>query len=173
MGAVAKAAGVSRPTLYDEFGNKDGLGLALLLLETDRFLAGIYRRLMRNAGDPVKAINSAITFALADSRRSPLLRAVLTTSNHDSDSFLPLLTTRSEPILNRVTEVGSQWWAETFPYADSERVPIVFETLARLVVSHVLLPGPQPRKVPTRITYVATALFADELVLIEKEAKRK
>ena len=41
FGDVASAIGVSRPTLYAAFGNKEGLAEALVLRETDRFLVGI------------------------------------------------------------------------------------------------------------------------------------
>ncbi|MBW5486628.1 TetR family transcriptional regulator [Streptomyces bambusae] len=42
---VAAAAGVSRQTLYNEFGGKQGLGRALVRRETDRYLDGVDRAL--------------------------------------------------------------------------------------------------------------------------------
>ena len=42
---VAAAAGVSRQTLYNEFGSKDGLARALVRREADGFLAGVDRAL--------------------------------------------------------------------------------------------------------------------------------
>ena len=41
---VAAAAGVSRQTLYNEFGSKEGLARALVRRETDRYLDGVDRR---------------------------------------------------------------------------------------------------------------------------------
>ena len=40
---VAAAAGVSRQTLYNEFGSKDGLARALVRREADGYLAGVER----------------------------------------------------------------------------------------------------------------------------------
>ena len=37
---VADEVGVSRPTMYSEFGNKAGLGEALVLAETTDFMTG-------------------------------------------------------------------------------------------------------------------------------------
>ncbi|MEH6379323.1 helix-turn-helix domain-containing protein, partial [Streptomyces sp. KLMMK] len=42
---VAAAAGVSRQTLYNEFGSKDGLARALVRREAETFLAGVERAL--------------------------------------------------------------------------------------------------------------------------------
>uniref|UniRef100_UPI002263D786 TetR/AcrR family transcriptional regulator n=1 Tax=Streptomyces sp. PR69 TaxID=2984950 RepID=UPI002263D786 len=40
---VASAAGVSRQTLYNEFGSKEGLARALVRKEADTFLHGVDR----------------------------------------------------------------------------------------------------------------------------------
>ncbi len=45
MVEVAEAAGVSRQTLYNEFGSKDGLARALVRREVDVYLAGVERAL--------------------------------------------------------------------------------------------------------------------------------
>ncbi|MYV44003.1 TetR family transcriptional regulator, partial [Streptomyces sp. SID1328] len=47
---VAAAAGVSRQTLYNEFGGKDGLARALMRREADGYLAGVDRALAAHAG---------------------------------------------------------------------------------------------------------------------------
>ncbi|AEY91586.1 TetR-family transcriptional regulator [Streptomyces hygroscopicus subsp. jinggangensis 5008] len=47
---VAASAGVSRQTLYNEFGGKDGLARALVRREADGYLAGVERALAGPAG---------------------------------------------------------------------------------------------------------------------------
>lgn len=47
---VAAAAGVSRQTLYNEFGGKAGLGRALVRREADWYLDGVDRTLAAQAG---------------------------------------------------------------------------------------------------------------------------
>lgn len=41
MAEAASAAGVSRQTLYNEFGTRDELGQALVIRESDRFLDAV------------------------------------------------------------------------------------------------------------------------------------
>ncbi|MFE5524437.1 TetR/AcrR family transcriptional regulator, partial [Streptomyces virginiae] len=41
LSAVAARAEVSRPSVYKEFGNRAGLGRALVVRETQQFLAGV------------------------------------------------------------------------------------------------------------------------------------
>lgn len=169
IAGIAAAAQVSRPTIYDEFGSKDGIGLALIMRETDRFLAGVGARLDRNFSEPAAAIQAAVSYALTEAKRSPLLKAILTTTSHRSDSLLPLFTTRSRPLLERATDVIAGWWQEAFPSAYLVDTRDSIETVVRLVVSHVVLPARPARAIPAKITAVATALLSPELELIASE----
>ena len=45
MGEVAERAGVSRQTVYNTFGDRDGLSQAYVIREADRFLAVVERSL--------------------------------------------------------------------------------------------------------------------------------
>ncbi|MBC9711192.1 helix-turn-helix transcriptional regulator [Streptomyces sp. TRM66268-LWL] len=69
---VAAVAGVSRQTLYNEFGSKDGLARALVRRETDAYLAGADRALAEG-GLPQLA-----EWTVTAARTNALVRAVLT-----------------------------------------------------------------------------------------------
>ncbi|BCK68701.1 TetR family transcriptional regulator [Streptomyces libani subsp. rufus] len=81
---VAAAAGVSRQTLYNEFGSKEGLARALVRRETDNYLAGVARALSQGspaagAGrDAAGRVVAAAAWTLRTARANPLVRAVLT-----------------------------------------------------------------------------------------------
>ncbi|MGX1881148.1 TetR/AcrR family transcriptional regulator [Streptomyces sp. NPDC055287] len=95
---VAAAARVSRQTLYNEFGSKDGLARALVRREADGYLAGVERALGGGAADPAAARAAGRTsdraaarpagvedrlVAVAEwtagaARTNPLVRALLT-----------------------------------------------------------------------------------------------
>ncbi|MET9297477.1 TetR/AcrR family transcriptional regulator [Streptomyces sp. NPDC003077] len=85
---VAAAAGVSRQTLYNEFGSKEGLARALVRRETESYLAGVDRALAgdRAAGvppaeaeeDAETRVVAAATWTLRAARANPLVRAALT-----------------------------------------------------------------------------------------------
>ncbi|MHC5262487.1 TetR/AcrR family transcriptional regulator [Streptomyces sp. UC4497] len=69
---VAALAGVSRQTLYNEFGSKEGLARALVRREADAYLAGVDRALKEGGLDGVAE------WTVASARRNPLVRAALT-----------------------------------------------------------------------------------------------
>ncbi len=74
---VAAAAGVSRQTLYNEFGSKEGLARALVRREADSYLAGVERALATpvDAGERL-AVTAEWTASAA--RGNALVRAMLT-----------------------------------------------------------------------------------------------
>lgn len=143
VGEVAHAVGVSRPTLYKEFGNKQGLGEALVLRETDRFLAGVAERLAAHERDPVAGIAAAVEFTLLRAQDDPLLHAVLT-SGRGSDDLLPLLTTRSAPVLEAASGVLVGWFTHHVPGVDPDELSRAVDALVRLTVSHLVLPAAPP-----------------------------
>ncbi|MET8165591.1 TetR/AcrR family transcriptional regulator [Streptomyces sp. NPDC057456] len=74
---VAAAAGVSRQTLYNEFGSKEGLARALVRREADGYLAGVERALAAH-GDARERLVAAAEWTTAAARDNVLVRAVLT-----------------------------------------------------------------------------------------------
>lgn len=74
---VAAAAGVSRQTLYNEFGGKEGLARALVRREADGYLAGVERALGSHTEVRERLTATAEWVALA-ARENVLVRAMLT-----------------------------------------------------------------------------------------------
>ncbi|MCK1818568.1 TetR/AcrR family transcriptional regulator [Streptomyces sp. XM83C] len=74
---VAAAAGVSRQTLYNEFGSKDGLARALVRREADGYLAGVERALATQ-GDPRDRLTATAEWTASAARDNALVRALLT-----------------------------------------------------------------------------------------------
>ncbi|MEV7077755.1 TetR/AcrR family transcriptional regulator [Streptomyces sp. NPDC093516] len=74
---VAAAAGVSRQTLYNEFGSKDGLARALVRREADGYLAGVDRALAAHS-DPRERLTATAEWLTAAARDNALVRAMLT-----------------------------------------------------------------------------------------------
>ncbi|GAQ55666.1 TetR/AcrR family transcriptional regulator [Streptomyces acidiscabies] len=74
---VAAAAGVSRQTLYNEFGSKDGLARALVRREADGYLAGV-ERAFAEEGDVSERLALLAEWTVAHARENPLVRAMLT-----------------------------------------------------------------------------------------------
>ncbi len=156
FGDVATAIGVSRPSLYAAFANKEALGEALVRKETDRFLGGISTVLDAHTDDAATAITEAVAFTFAEADRSPVLRAVLTSSQ---DGLLPFLTTRSRPLLDTASAVLVQWLTAHTTVAAGDIADGV-DVLVRLVVSHLVLPADDPTRTPGKVARVALAYLS-------------
>lgn len=155
MGEVAAQTGVSRPTLYKEFGDKQGLGEALILRETERFLTGMADLLEQYPTDIAVGISAAVEYVLAEADASPLLRGILTSARAGDDDLLPLLTTRSAPVLAAATATLVGWFGDHFPTLDPEDLADSADALARLAVSHLVLPAEDRTRTAQRLTRVA------------------
>src|SRR3954470_6618404 len=95
MADVAAAAGVSRQTLYNEFGYKDALAEAMAMREVEQFIAGTEAALeAADPEDPIEAGGAAALYTPQRAADNPLLKAALT---DDSSGLLSFLTTRGEP----------------------------------------------------------------------------
>lgn len=157
MEDVGAAAGVSRQTVYNEFGDKLGLARAVLLRHTERFLDGIDSTLSQHA-DLETAVAAAVTYTLAEAADDPLLKASLT--GEGNEGMLPLLTTQAEPQLfaarsRIVAHVCRQW-----PQLRSADVAEVTDAVIRLTMSHMMMPTDAPQRVAARLARLATGFFA-------------
>ncbi|MFJ8347370.1 TetR/AcrR family transcriptional regulator [Streptomyces sp. NPDC094153] len=74
---VAAAAGVSRQTLYNEFGSKDGFARALVRREADGYLAGV-ERVLTTPADPREQLTAAAEWTVSAARGNVLVKAMLT-----------------------------------------------------------------------------------------------
>lgn len=74
---VAAVAGVSRQTLYNEFGSKEGLARALVRREADAYLAGVDRALAVHA-DARERLAAAAEWTVSAARGNALIKAMLT-----------------------------------------------------------------------------------------------
>lgn len=78
---VAVAAGVSRQTLYNEFGSKEGLGTALVDRQVEAFLDGAARAAAdagRNGADTAACCAASAAWMLRAARAEPVVHAALT-----------------------------------------------------------------------------------------------
>src|SRR5438045_7328667 len=97
MADVARAAGVSRQTLYNEFGSKDALAEAMAMREIEQFIEGTERALDEaHPDDPIQAVGAAALWTFQQAADNPLLKAALV---DDTSGLLSFLTTRGEPAL--------------------------------------------------------------------------
>jgi AcrR family transcriptional regulator len=155
---VAAAAGVSRQTLYYEFGSKDALAQALALREAERWMVGADAAIVGHEGSPEEAVAEATRWTLEEAERNPLLKAVLT---DDVGGLLPFLTTRAEQLQRAAREHLEQHLAEHWPAFPADRRHLVADTVTRLTFSHLLLPGGRPEQVARDTAVLVHALLGE------------
>ncbi|SCL20377.1 DNA-binding transcriptional regulator, AcrR family [Micromonospora inyonensis] len=160
MGGVAGAAGVSRQTVYNEFGSKAGLAEALARREVDRFVADV-RAVLRRHGDDVRAgAYAAIAHTLTEAAGNPLIKAILTSARGGSDALLPYLTTRAELVLDEATGALLEWTGHRLPEADPTALAFAADAVVRLVVSHIVLPQAPPDRTARHLTNLTLHLLS-------------
>ncbi|MEV6910610.1 TetR family transcriptional regulator [Amycolatopsis sp. NPDC051071] len=143
MADVAALAGVSRQTVYNEFGNKAALAQAVVLRTTAEFLEGIRLR-FEHAEDLLDGIHGAVVYTIAHARENRLVAAALGTETPGTEAgedLLPLLTTKGEPILAAAIEIAAGQYREFEPSLSARSAALLAETVVRLSLSHLVMPS--------------------------------
>lgn len=139
MADVASGAGVSRQTLYNEFGNRNEFGFAFVIHEAERFMDDVETAVLEHRDDPRAAVLAALEHFLRTAGEDPVIRILL--SDDGTGGMLPFVTTRGLPVVQwattRLTAVIEEGWPEA-PEAD---VKTLAESLVRLGISYVTTPG--------------------------------
>ena len=134
MADVAKAAGVSRQTMYNEFGSRQGFAQAFVLHEAEMFLTGVQEAIVAHADDPRAALAAALRVFLKSAEEEPLIVSIA--SGEAGDGLLPLVTNQAAPVLGFATERLSEFLAQTWPQVPEYAVRLIAENMIRLGISH-------------------------------------
>jgi AcrR family transcriptional regulator len=151
MADVAARAGVSRQTVYNEFGNKAALTQAVALRTASEFLDGIRQR-FETADGLLAGIHHAVVYTIEHARENRLVAAALGTEA--GEDLLPLLTTRGEPILTAAAELAAEQYREFEPGLSAESAALLAETVVRLSLSHLVLPTHSATEAADSVTAV-------------------
>jgi AcrR family transcriptional regulator len=142
MSDIATAAGVSRQTLYNEFGSRAEFAQELVLREAARFVDAVQSTIAANAADPRVALRATFELFLTAAAENPLVNAIV--SGDGADELIALFTTRGETLVEtasaRLTDVLLVNWP-VLVRADAE---LIAETLVRLAISYAALPKAAP-----------------------------
>jgi AcrR family transcriptional regulator len=142
MSDIAAAAGVSRQTLYKEFGNRNEFGLAFVINEGERFLDEVEKAVLEHVDDPRAAVGAALELFLRTAGEDPLIRTLL--SDDGTGGMLPFVTTQGLPVVQwataRLGTVIEQGW----PQAVKPDIDLLSEALVRLAISYITGPSDSP-----------------------------
>lgn len=144
MADIARGAGVSRQTLYNEFGSRQEFAQAYVLREADRFLSAAEDAIADHADEPEAALTAAFTGFLSAAADNPLVRAIV--AGDPSSGLLALVTTRGALLVGAATARLAAFFVATWPQLRDREARIAAECTVRLAISHALLPtGPADR----------------------------
>ena len=149
MADIASGAGVSRQTLYNEFGNRNEFGFAFVIHEAERFMDGVEGAVLEHVDDPRAAVVAALEHFLRAAGEDPLISILL--SDDGTGGMLPFVTTQGLPVVQwstaRLAAVIEQGW----PQAAEEDVRNLAESLVRLSISYVTTPGESAQEAATMV----------------------
>jgi AcrR family transcriptional regulator len=152
MSDVATRAGVSRPTVYQLFDSRGGLAQAYLLHQTELFLGSVEDAIRADAADPFAAVTAGFHTFLAGAADNGMVKAILT--GEDNDGLLPLVTTRSLPVIGFATGRLVALIDELWPRLSRRDVEVFAESVVRLAISHATAVGHAPEHAVSDVTHL-------------------
>jgi AcrR family transcriptional regulator len=161
---VAKAAGISRQTIYNEFGSRHGLAQGYALRLADRLVDQIGGAINDNVGDVYAAFLQGFRDFFTESAADPLVISLLTgTSKPD---LLQIITTDSAPIISRCSARLTESFMNSWVRASEEDAGVLARAIVRLAMSYVSMPPEADHDVARDLARLMTP-FAERYGVID------
>jgi AcrR family transcriptional regulator len=135
---VANAAGISRQTIYNEFGSRHGLAQGYALRLADRLVDAVGDALYANVGDIYAAFLSGFRAFFTESAADPLVISLLT--GVAKPDLLQIITTDSAPIITRSSDRLTESFVDSWVRASDEDAGVLARAIVRLAMSYVSMP---------------------------------
>lgn len=143
MAAIATQAGVSRQTLYNEFGSRDVFAQAFALRAADNFLSEVEDAFAEASEDPARALKIGFARFLELASSDAMVRHIVL-RDPGADELLSLFTSRGGPVVELGRNRLQAKMLEIWPDAPPEAAAILAEGIVRLGISHAGLPVQSP-----------------------------
>jgi AcrR family transcriptional regulator len=135
---VARAAGISRQTIYNEFGSRQGLAQGYALRLADRLVDTVHAALDDNVGNMYEAFLQGFRSFFAGSAADPLVISLLT--GVAKLDLLQIITTDSAPIITRASERLTSTLTQTWVAISDEDAGVLARAIVRVALSYVSMP---------------------------------
>jgi len=139
MADIAVAAGVSRQTLYKEFGSREEFAQVLVMREAESFLDAVEQTVVRHVANPSKALAAAFDLFLTAAAENPVVRAIVL--EEGAEELLALLTTQGKPLVERARERLVAVMLAAWPPMRRRDAELLSDCLVRLAISYAALPS--------------------------------
>ena len=161
MAAIAGRVGVSRQTVYNEWGSRERVAEAMVLRELAAFLAEVDAGFDAFPDDLESAVTEAVSRVCVLAASNPLLRAIVTATHGAGTELIPLLTTRADVVIATARgRIGDRLTA--YVSTSSDTVGVVADVLVRTVLSHVMQPD-STDDLPRAMGWLAGRLLVEDV----------
>jgi AcrR family transcriptional regulator len=158
MSQVAEVAGVSRQTVYNEFGSRQTLVEAYVTHEVEGLVAEVETAVHEHADDPSAALLAAFGLFLRLASDEPIIRIIV--ADADSSHLMRLLTNLGTSVADdRIVRLIVDVWPQ-FSTQDAE---LLADSLVRLAISHAVAPAADPETTSRNVTRLVGPLIHEIL----------
>ena len=152
MGEIAESAGVSRQTLYKEFGSRQSFLESLLLREVDRFVDPLAPILVAARDDPREAVAQAMGVFLGSAVEHPLVRTIV--DSEGAEELRHLFTSRGSVVVRHAVARLAGLLHANWPQVEPAEIELFAECMVRLAVSLAAVPETPSGMTPDAIAMV-------------------
>ncbi|MCF8588798.1 TetR/AcrR family transcriptional regulator [Gordonia liuliyuniae] len=138
MNDVARFAGVSRQTVYNEFSSRNGLAQAYALRLVDEFTAEISAAVEATPDDVEAAFTAGFAGFFASAGQDPMIASLL--SGDAKPDLLRLITTDSAPLIESASANLDALLQESWIALPAEASGRIARMITRMALSYVSMP---------------------------------
>jgi AcrR family transcriptional regulator len=135
---VARAAGISRQTIYNEFGSRQGLAQGYALRLADRLVDAVHAAIEANVGQIYEAFLQGFRSFFSESAAAPLVISLLT--GVAKPDLLQIITTDSAPIIARASARLTESFRHSWVQCSDHDAGVLARAIVRLAMSYVSMP---------------------------------
>jgi AcrR family transcriptional regulator len=138
MSDIANTAGVSRQTLYKEFGSREAFAEILVRRETDSLLCAVGEAVNARVDTPVSALAAAFDVIARAVAESFLVQAII--QGRDAPELSAVGGAHEMRLIERATERLTEVILAGWPPVGRERAEHLSECVIRVAISYAALP---------------------------------
>lgn len=155
---VARTAGVSRQTIYNEFGSRHGLAQGYALRLADRLVDDVANAIDSNVGELEAAFLTGFRRFFTASAADPLVISLL--SGEAKPDLLQIITTDSGPIIAHCSQRLTDVFVGSWLHPSATDAGVLARATVRLAMSYVSMPPEADHDVAADLARLMTA-FAE------------
>ncbi|GED98840.1 TetR family transcriptional regulator [Gordonia crocea] len=146
MSDVAAASGVSRQTVYNEFGTRYGLAQAYAQRLAGQLASVVGSALVRHPGDVHAALHGGFSEFFSGVATDPMVASLL--AGEAKPDLLKLITTDAAPLITTASEILESALTEsTWLAISAADAPHLARSITRMALSYVAMPPEGDRDV--------------------------